>query len=161
MSPRRRRWVVALLALLALVGVGVWAVIAWWPEPRPGEYPQGKRSINLAADLKRMWETEPMRGTTDPSHGPNPRASTDRAINAAYRVFNTVELVGKTRDEVVELLGDPVASSDSCYRSPYAFWPPPPDAMVYCFTNGAYGRQFDITFDGQGRVDDVKMNWIH
>jgi hypothetical protein len=157
----KRRWLWVTVAGIVLVaGIGAWwAVYEFWPESRPDfGY---KKSSDLPADLKRMWETGLLGGTPDETHGPNPRASTVRAINAAHRVFNTVELVGKTREEVIALLGDPTSSSDSLYRSPYAFWPHPPDVMVYSFTNGAYGWQFNIAFDREGRVNNVERLWIH
>jgi hypothetical protein len=106
-----------------------------------------------------MWETRRLRGTPDATHGPNPRASTDRAINAASRVFNTVELGGKTRDEVVALLGDPRSSSDSIYNFP--FWPAPKGSLVYRFDSGAYGWQFNVILGDDGRVREVQRSWIH
>lgn len=116
-------------------------------------------SENLPGDLRVMWETEPLGGTPDPSHGPNPRASTDRAIRAASRVFNSVELRGRTRDEVVSLLGDPKTSNDSIYNFP--FWPAPRRALVYRFDCGAYGWQFHVVFGWRGTVREVERLWIH
>ncbi|HJZ58034.1 MAG TPA: hypothetical protein VKE74_24040 [Gemmataceae bacterium] len=117
-------------------------------------------SADLAADRALMWETGAMDWVADPARRAN-RASTARAIPVASRVFNTVQLVGRTRAEVIDALGDPRTSTDSIYRSPYAFWPPPPGAMVYCFTNGAYGWQFNVVFGADGRVSRVERHWIH
>ncbi len=128
-------------------------------EPHPGRAGTGERSADLAGDTKRMWETQRLGGTPDPTHGPNPRSSTDRAINAASRVFNTVELVDKTRDEVVAALGDPKSSSDSIYNFP--FWPAPKGALVYRFDCGAYGWQFNVVLGGDDRVRKVERHWIH
>lgn len=163
---RKRRW---LWVSLILFAAGSVLVFLWpgstpavgWLEPRPGEYDDAAQSSDLAADLKLMWETQPLRGTPDPTHGPNPRGSTDRAINAASRVFNTVELIGKTPEEVVALLGDPKASSNSIYNFP--FWPPPPKGrgLVYRFDSGAYGWQFNLVFGNDGRVLEVERHWIH
>ena len=158
---RKRRWLWVLLALLGLGG-GLWlwhAVVVHWIEPRPGQVDDGEKSADLADDLKLMWETQRLGGTPHPTHGPNPRSSTDRAINAASRVFNTVELAGKTRDEVVALLGDPKSSSDSIYNFP--FWPAPKGSLVYRFDSGAYGWQFTVVLGGDGRVREVQRNWIH
>lgn len=120
---RKRRWVFPLIVVLAL-GVGLWLWRAFgvhWIEPHPGQVADGEKSADLAADLRLMWETQKLGGTPDPTHGPNRRSSTDRAINAASRVFNTVELAGKSREEVIGLIGDPRSSSDSIYNFP--FWP--------------------------------------
>src|SRR5262249_542618 len=158
------RWFWVAVALLA----GVMAVAIWrdpgpvtdWLEPHPGQYDHAARSTDLTADVRLMWETRPLRGTPDPTHGPNPRGSTDRAINAPSPVFKGVGLVGKTRDEVVALLGDPKTSSDSIYNFP--FWPPPAGAsLVYRFDSGAYGWQFNVLLGGDGRVREVQRHWIH
>jgi hypothetical protein len=158
---RRRRWLFAVLALLALAG-GVWlwrVAVVHWIEPHPGQVGDGEKTADLPSDLKLIWETQRLGGTPDPSHGTNPRSSTDRAINAASRVFNTVELGGKTRDEVVSLLGDPKSSSDSIYNFP--FWPAPKGSLVYRFDSGAYGWQFNVVLGDDGRVQEVQRHWIH
>ena len=72
---------------------------------------------------------------------------------------NTVALEGKTRDEVVSLLGDPQASNDSIYNFP--FWPAPRGALVYRFDCGAYGWQFNVVFGLRGRLTGVERLWIH
>jgi hypothetical protein len=158
MTSQRAIWVVP-----AVVLAGAVALWAFGPRLRvntlPAHFPADGQSQNLPADLKLMWETEPLSGTPDPTHGPNPRASTDRAINAASRVFNTVELAGKRKDEVVALLGDPKTSSDSIYNFP--FWPAPRGALVYRFDCGAYGWQFNVVFGLRGRVTEVERQWIH
>ena len=157
MTRRHILWVV--------IAVVLGAAALWFYLPRfglrtlPANHPADGRSENLPADLKLMWETEPLSGTPDRTHGPNPRASTDRAINAASRVFNTVELVGKTPEEVKAVLGDPRASSDSIYNFP--FWPAPRGALVYRFDCGFYGWQFNVVFGLRGRVNDVERLWIH
>jgi len=166
MRKCRYLWLIfALLAVMAII-TALWprrpgeGPLAGWVEPHPGRYDHGARSTDLAADLKLMWETQPLKGAPDPSHGPNPRASTDRAINAASRVFNTVELLGKTAEDVVALLGDPKVLSDSIYNFP--FWPPPKGkSLVYRFDSGAYGWQFNLVLDEDGRVREVERHWIH
>jgi hypothetical protein len=158
MNRRRVLWVVTAVAILG-------AVALWEYAPRfvfqtlPVEYPADGKSDDLDADLKLMWETESLRGTPDATHGPNPRASTDRAINAASRVFNTVELTGKTKDEVIALLGDPKTSSASTYNFP--FWPAPRGSLVYRFDCGMYGWQFNVAFGLRDRVTGVERLWIH
>src|SRR5437879_3839468 len=146
MNKRLRRllcWAVPSLGLGTLVWLGVESLY----EPFPDLGDATEVSTDLKRDLKLMWETRRLRGTPDPSHGPNPRGSTPRAIEAAGRVFNTVELVGMTQAEVIALLGDPWNSSDSIYNN-CPFWPPEEPALVYRFDSGAYGWQFDVLFDG-------------
>ena len=158
---RKRHWRWLLVLVVALTGgVLLWrGFVVNWIEPHPGHVGDGDKSSDLAADIRLMWETQKLGGTPDPTHGPNPRASTDRAINAASRVFNSVELVGKTREEVVGQLGDPKASSDSIYNFP--FWPAPKGSLVYRFDCGAYGWQFNVLLGAEGRVWEVERNWIH
>jgi hypothetical protein len=74
-------------------------------------------------------------------------------------VFNTIQLLGKTRDEVMTLLGDPKLLNDSVYNFP--FWPAPKGALVYRFDNGACGWQFNVVFGDDGRVREVQRHWIH
>ena len=157
---RERRWLLLMIAVLAIGGLWLWrAVGVHWVEPHPGRYGDGEKSSDLPADLKLMWETRRLGGTPDPTHGTNPRSSTDRAINAASRVFNTVELAGKTRDEVVAVLGDPKSSNDSIYNFP--FWPAPKGSLVYRFDSGAYGWQFNVVFREDDKVREVERHWIH
>jgi hypothetical protein len=148
------------LALSLMGGVLFWrGDVVHWIEPHPGQVGDGEKSSDLTGDLRLMWETQKLGGTPDPTHGSNPRASTDRAINAASRVFNTVELVGKTRDDVVAQLGDPKTSSDSIYNFP--FWRAPKGSLVYRFDCGAYGWQFNVVLGADGRVREVERHWIH
>jgi hypothetical protein len=127
-------------------------------EEDQGDDEQGP-SVDLAADLKLMWQTQPLRSTPDPSHGKNPKGSTPEAIDAASRVFKTVKLLGLTREEVVAKIGDPRTSNDSIYNFP--FWPVSRGAMVYRFDTGSYGWQFNLYFDAQGKVRKVQRLWIH
>ena len=128
-------------------------------DPKPGgaaedtasDQPPGTKSANLTRDIKAMWATTRLHDEAF--------ASTGTAIAAADRVFNTVSLVGKTREEVVALLGDPHTSNNSQYNFP--FWPAPKGAMVYRFDCGAYGWQFNILFDRHAKVKSVERKWIH
>jgi hypothetical protein len=122
-------------------------------EPHPGKYNPTIRSSNLALDIKLMKELVTRRDGRR-TH----RVSSDRAINAASRVFNTVEINESTYDDVITLLGDP-ADSQSSYRLP--FFPPPDEIfLVYRFDSGQYGWEFVIIFRF-GRVAEVRRNWIH
>jgi hypothetical protein len=117
-----------------------------------------ERSTDLASDLRLMWQTEPLRGQLDSSHGPNPRASTPAAIEAASRVFSTVKLVGLTREDVVAQIGDPRSSNDSIYNFP--FHRAPGAGMVYRFDNGCYEWQFNLYFNWAGKVSKVERQGI-
>jgi hypothetical protein len=109
--------------------------------------PDGK-SVDLPSDLALMWETKPLHSNK------NARASSDRAIHAAERVFKTVDLMGKTRDEVLQTLGSPKDKSDSMYNFP--FYSADPSVMVFRFDNGAWGAQYNLSFDESGRVTKVE-----
>ena len=113
--------------------------------------PAGTKSADLKHDIKEMWRTKRGNDSTF--------VSSDTAIAAADRVFNTVSLVGKTREEVSALLGDPRHSNNSQYNFP--FWPAPKGAMVYRFDCGSYGWQFNILFDHHAKVKNVERKWIH
>jgi hypothetical protein len=149
------------MAVTALMGttVALWAVGAFpFAAEAPNDNPEAT-STDLEADLERMWRTRRLRGQHDPSHGKGPRASTPAAINAASRVFNTVNLVGLTDEEVVARIGHPRNSSDSIYNFP--FYPGPPGGMVYRFDTGSYGWQFNLHLDEKGKVSKVERLWIH
>src|SRR5262249_54404890 len=130
-TPERLKELRVWLATAAVLGLLVLAYFSL----RTAEADRRHRapSADLAADLRLMWETEPLRVPPDWTVGAHQRASTDRAIDAASRVFNTVELVGKTRAEVVALLGDSRTASDSIYND-FPFWPAPRGALVYRFS---------------------------
>ena len=156
------RWLWLLLIAVALASGGIlfwqWFVV-YWIEPHPGQVSDRDKSSDLSGDLRRMWETQNLGGTPDPTQGPNPRCSTDRAINAASRAFNTVELIGKTRQEVVTLLGDPKSCNDSIYNFP--FWPAARDRWCTGSKAGAYGWQFNVVPGADGRIQAVERHWIH
>jgi hypothetical protein len=137
----RRFWVVSLVAVaVAVVAFALRGLVLNLDgDERPDDGQE--QSTDLTADLRLMWRT---RG----------RTSTPRAINAASRVFNTVNLVGLTRQEVISRISDPETSSDRIYNFP--FYPADPAAMVYRFDTGSYGWQFNIYFDDDGRVRRVQ-----
>lgn len=110
----------------------------------------GEKSKDLKNDLGLMWETKLLK---------EGRASTDRAIEAANRVFNTVDLVGANFTEVRDILGDHRTSNDSMYN--FSFFEPLPLSWVYRFDTGNYGWQFDVVFGNDGCVSEVRRQWIH
>lgn len=75
--------------------------------------PPRRQSLNIRADIHRMWETEALRSR------PGEIASTERAINAADRVFSTVQLHGTTRRQVIALLGGSEAFQPQQLQFPF------------------------------------------
>jgi hypothetical protein len=154
---RNRFIILFVIATAVVAGLWFWRD-AIFGEPHSGRIVADEKSTDVADDLKLMWETRPLTNP-DATHGPNPRCSTHRAINAASRVFNTVALVGETKEKVIELLGDPKSSSDSTYNFP--FYPPASrESLVYRFDTGAYGWQFEVVFDDNGLVKNVERHGI-
>jgi hypothetical protein len=119
-------------------------------------------STNLPHDMELMWETSPLRGNAGSDVGPDPQASSIFAINAASRVFNTVDLTGLSKSEVIAKLGDPRTSSDSIYAG-WSFWPAGTNtnALVYRFDCGSGGWEFNVLFDDEGKVYEVERRGIH
>ncbi|MCP4347820.1 MAG: hypothetical protein GY795_20145 [Desulfobacterales bacterium] len=94
-----------------------------------------KKSSDLKADKRLMWETVPLRRNEG-------MASSRGAVWAASRVFNSLELIGLSEQEVIKEIGDPKTSSDSIYNFP--FWQVPGNSIVYRFDTGSYGWQFNL-----------------
>jgi hypothetical protein len=161
-DPRkRRRWYLWPLALLLLAAV-CYRAYDLVPassatnknlEPRWDEDPQGEdiRSRDLDHDLDAMWRTVPIAGETW-------EVSPVSGVNAAGRVFATVELKGKTREEAEQAIRyDPRPRYG--YHRP--FWPVKKGTWVLRFDCGDFGWQFDILLDDQKRVKSVQRRWIH
>ncbi|MGD0897799.1 MAG: hypothetical protein ABR915_08165 [Thermoguttaceae bacterium] len=157
--PRKPICLSILVAALVLLTGGGLIVWSWGYEAHPGIYDETRKSTCPERDIRVMWKTRRLHGNMKGVGDSAARGSTDAAINAASRVFNTVELVGLTRGEVIATLGDPKTSSDSIYNFP--FWPAPKAAMVYRFDSGDYGWQFNLMLDAQGKVCRVERRWIH
>ena len=92
-----------------------------------------------------MWKTKSI------SSG---KASTDRAQEAAKRVFDQLNVEGLTKEEIINKIGDPQRSNDSMYNFP--FYPVTNGVLVYRFDTGAYGWQFNIHFDSNGKAIHVE-----
>ena len=75
------------------------------------------------------------------------------------KYFDDVKLIGLTKDEVIETVGNPKTSNDSKYNFP--FFKVNDETMVYRFDTGAYGWQINIHFDKNGRASRVEKKWIH
>src|SRR5262249_37348007 len=105
------------------------------------------KSDDLQADIRTMWSIDK-----------NGR-STQEAIHAASRVFNTVHLTGMNREDISMLIGDDSFRAKGRYNT--AFWPAEGKGLVYRFDCGYYGWQFNLRFDNRGECDGVKRIWIH
>lgn len=151
------------LAALVIAVVAAAAALTGWSlgvfdgEPRPAAYDVTQKSTDLARDLKLMWETERQPVSSDSGVTPETRVATDRAINAASRVFNTIKLAGRTRAEVVALVGEQNSVAD--VDTPLAE-SKPDRVMVYRFDRGAYGWQFTLEFGPDGKVTEVQRKWL-
>jgi hypothetical protein len=116
----------------------------------PGGTP-GEKSANLQKDIQEMWSV---------SKGDNGfTASTNEAISAANRVFNTVDLKGLSKGEISKLLRVDLRSPKYGYIAP--FWPVKENTFVLRFDCGLYGWQFDIYLDKKERCKKVERKWIH
>ena len=135
------------MRLKSLAFLGIVALPGCTTESADGPQWHGQ-SKNVPADVRAMWKTQPLESR------PKEFASTERAIDAADRVFATVHLIGLTRPQVIALVGDPRTSSNSTYNFPW--FPPPKGALVYRFDTGAGGFQFNVLFDGHGLVRKIE-----
>jgi len=104
-------------------------------------------SPDIPADVKIMWSVD--------KNGRSPQ----KAIGAASRVFNTVKLKGMHRDKIFKLIGDPSRRPEGVYNRP--FWPVGDGETPFRFDTGAYGWQFNLSFDKQGICTGVTRKWIH
>lgn len=82
-------------------------------------------------------------------------ASSDKACQAARRLFSKVSLVGMARQQVLAILGDPKTISD--YGIPAGSAPDSP--LTYRFDTGFGGWEYVIEFR-DGIVTSVKENGI-
>ena len=108
---------------------------------------QTAKSSDLSADIKHMWKTVPGRDFP---------VSPISAINAASRVFESVQFTGKTTNEVFALIGHNT-SNDSGYNFP--FYSVETDTVVYRFDCGNFGWQFNLVMDSSGSVQKVERRW--
>jgi hypothetical protein len=108
-----------------------------------------RRSTDLEGDLKSMWRTVPF--------DEGGEVSPVSAINAASRVFSTVDLVGCNKKEIEQRLH---ARARPNYKYSRAFFPED-DAVVYRFDCGKFGWQFSVLFDQSGTAVAIKRQWIH
>jgi hypothetical protein len=105
--------------------------------------------VHRASDRTLMWETASI---------DSGKASTPRAVAAAKRFFDGHDFVGKTRHEIIAVVGDPKTSSNSHYNFP--FYRVPSGVLTYRFDTGHSGWQFDIVFGPDGRATSVTPRGI-
>ena len=77
--------------------------------------------------------------------------STSEAMAAAQRIFENIDFLGMTKNEVLALLGDPATISD--YGAPAK--PGPNEPLVYRYYGGWDGVIYSINFRS-GRVVSVE-----
>jgi hypothetical protein len=106
-----------------------------------------KLTEGLRADIKLMRERVSNPSGSDASH------SSGRAIEAAQRVFAALPLTGMTRQEVVDLLGEPSESIAPAGS-------PPRGQLSYRFDNGFGGYVYILALDGNSRVTKVTREGI-
>jgi len=85
--------------------------------------------------------------------GKDTKASSGEACEAAQRIFARVPFLFRTRDEVLDLLGDPATVSD--YNRPAGKGASSP--LVYGFDTGFGGLKYTITF---GQLDQVRVTQV-
>ena len=84
------------------------------------------------------------------------KASSYEACAAASRIFARVSFLFRTRAEVLELLGDPAMVSD--YNKPASKERTSP--LVYRLDSGLGGWQYTISFDKQGKVNQIRADGL-
>jgi len=124
---------------------------AWGSDASPGGTP-GEKSTDLSKDIKEMWRVTKLENE-------NFSASSDQAISAANRVFNTIELKKLSKDEIIKTLRLDLRSPEYGYVAP--FWPVKKGTLVLRFDSGMYGWQFNLYFDKKAICKKVERQWIH
>ena len=134
----RQMWIVAALLLVA-VGCG--------SEKTEEPVAEDRFYEGFEQDLQLLRHTQNIARPGEP-----PRmASTFEAMEAAQRVFQRVDFVGMTKDQVLDLLGDP--ATISVYGSPAE--PGPNEPLIYLFDVGFGGVRYTLPFE-DGKVVSVE-----
>ena len=142
---------------IILVGATLLAVA---PQNRPG------------AEIAAIKEAEPYEGFKSDqallrkkyilkggNGGKDITASSGEAIEAAQRIFSRVSFLFRSREEVLNLSGDPATLSN--YGQPAGKDPSSP--LVYVFDTGYGGLKFTISFMKQvpPRVEQVHVDFLN
>lgn len=146
--------------ILVLVAITLLGCFTWCLEAAPhqddaklvGNGMGSPKSTNLTVDIAAMWSVAPK------LEGRDWVASSDAADTAAVRVFNTVNLIGMSREEVSGVLRFDLRSPDYGYVAP--FYPVATNVIPIRIDNGRYGWQFDIIMGGSDRVVRVECRGI-
>ncbi len=99
-----------------------------------------------------MWETVNL-GPREDLGADDLIASTERAVELAKKFFDTRNLVGLTSDQVRQVVGQP-KSWNTSYAFPF-YGHDHPSSIVYRFDTGAFGWEFEIVFDNEGKSTNV------
>ena len=141
------------IGFIAGFGVGVYCV-------RSSK--SGKRPSPPVSELRRSNVVEPYPGFAEDCallrktywiDRPWLNASSAEACQAAIRIFRRASFIGITREEVLDLLGDPATISD--YGQPVTEGPN--STLVYRFDSGLGGWQYTIGFEAD-RVRSVQAD---
>ena len=90
--------------------------------------------------------------------GKDLKVSSGEAIQAAQRIVSRVSFLFRSREEVLDLLGDPATISD--YGKPQGKDPSSP--LVYVFDTGLGGLQFTISFSRiNNKVSQVLVDFLN
>lgn len=84
------------------------------------------------------------------------RASSDKAIHAAHRLFSNVSFLFRSRDSVLEILGDPQTISDYGVKQDESN----DSTLVYRFDSGFGGNEYRLIFR-QNEVVGVEVKGIN
>ena len=144
----RRAWLAIPLAItvaFSVMGCG---------SEKAAEEPVAEREFyeGFEQDLQAFRQTQ----NAAPPGEPPRMVPTGEAVGAATRVFERVDLVGMTKDEVLELLGDPATISG--YGIPAE--PGPDEPLIYRFDCGFGGVQYTLPFE-DGKVVSVEEFGIY
>ena len=104
---------------------------------------------DFAEDVKLLRDT-----TLVPSQGKQVRFSSGKAQDASKRIFSKVAFLFKTREEVLDLLGDPATISDGGMKAEEGKNAP----LVYRFDSGFGGPIYTLTFN-DGKVTGIQVSY--
>ena len=157
----RKAWITTMgLYLLLLAGLSTWGTLCNpFPQSDPSPVSLGPfgdteaKSKDLESDLQTMWSVG------QPAADRTWVMATDEAIEAACRVFNTLDLVGIPLEEAKKTLKLELRAENYGYKAP--FWPAPDNSFTLRFDNGFWGLQYNLITNEEGEIIEVQREWIH